>query len=187
MARAPQAVIPKIPSAPSWETRAKRPFTDGRWQGIDGSMWLWRAVPMASVTDARSDEDMINVGRPLALAYDELSTLAGRGSNRRQAKGSYRETHALLVNVPRLYRAPHDHKLRDYLNRGYGMKAVLDRFLLFGVKLRDSPTGRGWKAAIESAAETLKYGGAPLEDYDQDADRVGSALARAGFRVPRPD
>lgn len=174
----------KIPSAPQWETRAKRPFTDGRWQGIDNSLWLWRVAPMGSVTDARSEEDMINVGRPLSIAYSEMARLAGRGRNRRQAKALYRETHALLVNVPRMYRAPHDHKLRDYLNRGYGDKIVLDRFLLFGVKLRDNPAGRGWRSAIESAAETLRYGGAPLEDYDGDAEIVSNALSRAGFSVP---
>ena len=184
MAKKQPDTIAKIPTVPSWETRAKRPFTDGRWPGTDNSLWLWRAVPMSSVTDARSPEHMVNVGRPLANAWEEMARLAGRGSNRRQVRATYRDTHALLVNIPRPYEAPIDHPLRDYLNRNYANLVVMDRSLLFGVKLRDSPGGRGWREALDSFTETLVHGTTPLEDYDQDVEVVSAALARCGFRVP---
>lgn len=176
-----------IPTVPQWETRAKKPFVDGRWQGIDNSVWLWRKVPMSSVTDASSNEQMIGVGAPLALAFEQLAQMSGRGSNRHAAKRSYREYHALLLNIPRLYEAPFDSPIRDYLNRNYGSRTVMSRVLLFGVKLRDSVGGGSWQDAIKSAAETLQYGGAPLSDFDKDADAVASALSRAGFVTPAID
>lgn len=176
-----------IPTAPQWETRAKKPLTGGRWQGIDNSLWLWRAVPMSSVTDASSTDEMINVGMPLAAAYEELAKMSGRGSNRRAVKGSYRQTQALLLNIPTLFDAPAKSPIRDYLNRNYGDRATLNRVLLFGVKLRDSVGSGSWKDALLSAVETIQYGGAPLSDYDKDVEAVGAALDRAGFREPTID
>lgn len=179
--------LPQIPTAPQWETRAKKPMLDGRWQGIDNSVWLWRAVPMSSVTDASSDKEMLSVGMPLAAAYEELARMAGRGRNRSIAKRNYRETHALLINIPMLYQAPGESPIRDYLNRNYGDRQVLRRVLLFGVKLRDRVGGGSWKEAIASAVETFQYGGAPMSDFDQDAADVSAALERAGFRTPTID
>lgn len=176
-----------IPTTPQWETRAKKPLRDGRWQGIDNSVWLWRAVPMSSVTDASSNQEMISVGMPLATAYEELAKMAGRGSSRRAAKHTYRQTHALLINIPTLYESPPASPIRDFLNRNYGDRATLKRVLLFGVKLRDSVGSGSWKDAIASVAETLQYGGAPLSDFDKDADDVSAALSRAGFRTPTID
>lgn len=173
-----------IPTVPQWETRAKKPLRDGRWQGIDNSVWLWRAVPMSSVTDASSEQEMISVGVPLAQAYEELAKMAGRGNNRRSVKNSYRQTHAMLLNIPALFEAPPASPIRDFLNRNYGDRAVLNRVLLFGVKLRDSVGSGSIRDAIASVAETLQYGGAPLSDYDKDADAVSAALSRAGFRTP---
>jgi hypothetical protein len=176
-----------IPTVPQWETRAKRPFTDGRWPGINNSLWLWRAVPMASVTDASSDDQMVSVGVPLSAAFEELAKLSGRGSNRNTARRGYREFQAILVNIPTLFTAPQGTPITDYLNRNYGDISTMRRVLLFGVKLRDSVTSGSWRDAIRSAAETLQYGGAPLSDFDKDAEIVSGALSRAGFRTPELD
>ncbi len=174
----------RIPSKPQWETRAKRPLGGGLWPGTDNSLWLWRAVPMASVTDARSPEDALNVGVPLFNAYEELSRLAGRGKHRRQVKGTYRETHALLLNIPTRFTPNPRSAIRDHLTREFGGQEVLKRAALFGVKLRPTYGNGGWRAAIDSVVETLQYGGAPLSDFDKDRDEVDSALSRAGFSVP---
>lgn len=173
-----------IPTAPQWETRAKKPLSGGRWPGIDNSLWLWRVVPMSSVTDASSTDEMLNVGSPLAVAYQELAKMASRGSSRRTVKGSYRQTHALLLNIPEQFEAPETSPIRGYLNRNYGDRTVMNRVLLFGVKLKDTVGGGSWRDAIASVAETLQYGGAPLSDFDKDVADVDAALARAGFRVP---
>lgn len=173
-----------IPTRPQWETRAKRPLTDGLWPGIDNSLWLWRAVPMASVTDARSADDAVNVGYPLFAAYEELARMAGRGNHRRQAKGTYRQTHALLLNIPALFEPNPGSPIRGYLAREFGAQEVLRRVLLFGVKLRPSVGNGGWRSAIDSVVETLQFGGAPLSDFDKDRDEVSAALSRAGFAIP---
>jgi hypothetical protein len=174
-----------IPTKPQWETRAKRPLTGGIWPGTDNSLWLWRSVPLSSVRDARSPEDAVNVGYPLLAAYSELSRLAGRGKHRRQAKQSYRETHALLLNIPELFKPKPTSPIRDHLAREFGGQEVLDRVLLFGVKLRPSIGTGTWLSAVESVAETFQHGGAPLSDYGKDIEAISSALSRAGFNTPR--
>ena len=179
-----QRAAAEIPTRPQWETRARRPLRDGLWPGTDNSMWLWRAVPMASVTDARSPEDAVNVGLPLFAAYEEIAAMAGRVAHRSRVKKTYRQTHALLLNVPTLYEPPRDSRIRDYLSREYGQQTVIRRVLLFGVKLKTSVGTGGWRSAIESVSETLQYGGAPLSDYDRDREEVATALSRAGFAIP---
>jgi len=173
-----------IPSTPQWETRAKRPLSGGRWPGIDNSLWLWRIAPMGSVVDAKSPDDAVNVGRPLANAYDELAKLAGRSSNRRQAKGSYRQTHALLINIPALFAAHPDSPIREHLNQQFGHLETLNRVLLFGVKLRPSVSSGGWRSAVASVAETIQFGGAPIRDFDRDFETIDAMLSRNGFSVP---
>lgn len=173
-----------IPKAPQWETRAKRPLSGGRLPGIDGSLWLWRAVPMSSVTDAVSIRDGLNVGVPLAQAYEELAAMARTAPRRSMAKGSYRQTQALLVNIPAVFEANPDSPLRDYLNTQFAGMETMRRILLFGVRLRSTVGNGGWKAALASVAETVQYGGAPLSDYDKDYQAVDAALSRCGFSVP---
>jgi len=173
-----------ISTRPQWETRAKRPLGDGLWPGIDNTLWLWRSVPMASVTDARSADDAVNVGGPLYTAYEELARMAGRGNHRRQVKSTYRQTHALLLNIPTHFEANRGNPIRDYQNREFGTAEVLRRTLLFGVKLTPSVGNGGWRAAIDSVVETLQYGGAPLSDYEKDIAEVSAALSRAGLSVP---
>ncbi len=96
-----------IPTTPQFETRAKRPLFDGLWPGTNGRMWLWRSVPMGSVPDARNVENLLGVGAGLSKAYEGgLAMLAGRGgSHRAGVKSTYRDTHALLYNIPDTYRA----------------------------------------------------------------------------------
>ncbi|WP_460004032.1 ATP-binding protein [Microbacterium xylanilyticum] len=175
-----------IPTTPQFETRAKRPLFDGLWPGTNGRMWLWRSVPMGSVPDARNVENLLGVGAGLSKAYEGLAMLAGRGSHRAGVKSTYRDTHALLYNIPDTYRADPRSPIADYLNREQGDDPVLKRGLLFGVELRPT-TGTGTiGSAIDSVMETLMYGGSPLSDYEKDHREVAGMLARAGFSVPTP-
>lgn len=88
MAKKPANSALTIPILPQFETRARRPLFDGLWPGIDGSMWLWRSVPMGSVPDARTEEGAVAVGHGLANAYEALAAFAGSGAHRSQVKST---------------------------------------------------------------------------------------------------
>jgi len=175
----------EIPTRPQWETRARKPLSGGRWPGIDKSMWLYRAVPMAAVTDARTERDMVAAGDPLAAAFDELAAITHtRMPSRRMSKEAYRQFHALLVSIPGRFRALESSPLRDWLNAEHAMTRTTRRVLLFGVKMRPTTGTGGWRSALASVAETIQSGQTPLSDYDADYEVLDAALARCGFQVP---
>jgi len=175
----------RVPTVPTWETRAKKPLVGGLWPGTDKSMWLWRVVPMAAVTDARTERDLVAAQAMLERAFDELAALSKISiPTRRMSKDSYRQFHAELISIPAGYRAPEDSPLRDWLNREHRFTETTRRVLLFGVRLLASTGTGGWKSAIASVAETLSSGQAPLSDYERDIELVSAAMARCGFLVP---
>ena len=186
----PQPISPTVPTKPQWETRSKVPLADGRVPGIDNSMWLWRTVPMSPIVDAKTVDEAVNSGRGLHTAFEQLAELATPGLNRNSSKSTYREFHALLLNVPTYFRAPEDSPIKDYLNAEFRDRLVLRRELLFGVKLIPLTTGGkqgkdGLLHAIDSVAYSLSGdGGSPLSDYDHDTALVSGALARAGLTTP---
>lgn len=184
MAKKPANSALTIPILPQFETRARRPLFDGLWPGIDDSMWLWRSVPMGSVPDARTEEGAVAVGHGLANAYEALAAFAGSGAHRSQVKSTYRDTHALLLNVPTTFKANPKSPIADELNREYGDRPTIQRVLLFGVRLK-ATTGNGTlKSAVDSVWETLRYGGSPLSDYEKDHRDMAMVFSRAGFSVP---
>ncbi|WP_251153784.1 ATP-binding protein [Cellulosimicrobium sp. Marseille-Q4280] len=190
---------PEMSSEPRWPT-----FVRGRWSGgwRDGivlgagrtskerSLWMYRAVPLGPVADAKSIADMERACEPILTAYEELAALTSTaGSRRASNRQSYRETHLLAVNIPHVWTPPRDLPVSDYLARlfppGRGAQETISRVVLFGVRLTDSlGGGRGFKGAVESVAETLWYGGVPEDDYEPDARKVATALERAGMTVP---
>lgn len=169
--------------SPAWPTTLRSRLRDGRLLGVDGSAWVYYSVPMAPVVDAKSPYDGLAAAEPLLAVYEELAAMTPWSISRRSvAKSNYRETHALLVNVPKFFEPDRSHPLAEYLRRNFGKVPTDRRVLLFGVKLKARVGGSGGiRAAIESVAETLVAGGTPLSDYDADTQKVIAAMERAGL------
>jgi len=191
-----QAWDEEMSTEPRWPTfvrgRLAGDWRDGVVLGAgksvkDRSVWLYRAVPLAPVADARSEVEMERASEPLLTAYEELAALgSSTGRLRAMNRSSYRETHLMVVNIPQWWKPPRDLPLADYLARSFpNTRETRARLVLLGVRLTDSVGGSGgWKAAAASAAETVLHGGVPISDYAPDARRVSLAMARAGLRVP---
>lgn len=168
---------------PAWPTTLRSRLRDGRLLGTDGSVWLYRAVPMSPVVDARNPKDGLTAAEPLLAAYEELASLTSYSMSRRSvARSSYRQTHTLLVNVPQFFEPDRNHPLAEYLRQNFSRVPTDRRVLLFGVRLVDKVGGTGgWRAAVDSVAETLSGGGTPLSDYDADFEKISGAMDRAGL------
>jgi hypothetical protein len=197
-------VAKENPQTTDWPTKLRSRFADGRCIGVDGSVWLYRSVPLAPVVDAVSPNVGLDAAAPLMSAFEVMSNLAQvRIARRSASKSSYRQVHILLVNVPKRFTPPAG-ELGVYLAGGFGDAEVDRRLLLFGVRLRDRMGGRAAPAelqgpglrravgrtgyqlnrAVGSVAQTLSTGTTPLEDFDVDFMALDEALARAGLRVP---
>lgn len=170
---------------PDWPTPMRGRFPDGRCLGIDKSVWLYKAVPLGPVDDAIDSRAMLAMARPLNAALASLEPLAQvRVARRSASKDTYREVHMLLVNIPRRFAPGPKQPLADHLVEQFPDKQVEQRLLLFGVKLLPRLGNGGWKSAIDSVAETIAVGGAPMSDYDRDFAVVDQALSRAGLTTP---
>lgn len=177
---------PHIPLVPLSETYGRKPTADGRMRGIDGSMWLWRTVPLGAVLDARTVDHSISVGHSLSTAFYELADLArSRGLNRNMVRSSFREFHLLMTNYPKWFHSDQPGLLGEYLNRSFYNQHVLDRRVLFGVRLTPTVTKMTPREMIQSFASTMLDGEvARDEEYNDDYDRVSAALERAGMGIP---
>ncbi|WP_156250826.1 ATP-binding protein [Pseudactinotalea terrae] len=190
MARKP-AAADVLPTQPQWPTftraRLRGEWREGLVMGTDNSVWLWRAVPMSPVADAKSDSDIDQAAAPLLQMYAELAQLSAIVGNRRSiARQSYREVHTLVVNLPQWWTPPADHPMGAHLASLFPRtQETRVRTALIGVKLQDKVGGAGGiKATLDSIAETITSGGTPISDYEPDARRVAQAAARAGLTVP---
>ena len=184
------STLNQMSTKPHYYTTLGPTFAGGRCRSSqDGSVWLYRSVPLKPVRDARDDNTAKDAMTPLFRAYEELANLVEGPSNRRYAaRRSYRMTHALLINVQETFHMPWDRKLAPYLNRGFGDEPVDRRLLLFGVQLNDRVGGGGgMRDWVDSLSAFLRDGQIPLADYDEDFARVDAALARCGLIVPRPE
>jgi hypothetical protein len=154
-------------------------------QGTDGSVWLYRSVPLAPVADAPDELGGLEPGGPILAALEELAAMAGtRIARRSAAKSGYRQLHLLLVNVPRRFTPDPATAGAAHLAEMFPDRVVQRRLLLLGVRLRDRITGSGWRGAVDSAVETLVSGTVPLSDFDADYADVDQALTRAGLSTP---
>ncbi|MGW8431300.1 ATP-binding protein [Curtobacterium citreum] len=167
---------------PDYPTMVAGRMQDGRLIGVDQSVWLYKKVPLAPVTEAKTTERALVAALPLVNAYETLAQMTPVRSNRRAlTRAQYRDTHALLVNIPTAYRpAPSD--IDAYLAEQYAGERVYNRFLLFGVKLQSTVGDGGFQAAINSVTQTLLEGGTPISDYDKDFRQVDQALSNAGLQ-----
>lgn len=178
---------PNDHTQPDWPTTVRGRLPGGRVLGTDGSMWLYRTVPLDAVEDALTPEKSLEPGEPLLSAFEELAAMATtRIARRATSKGTYREAHLLLINVPGSYHLPPDQQLATYLNAEFAHQEVKQRLLLFGVRLIPTTGFRrnGLRAAIASVTETLVSKSTPVSDFDEDYERVDAALARSGLTVP---
>jgi len=154
----------------------------GRLLGTDGSMWLYRSIPLNPVVDASSPAEGLQAAMPIMAAFEEIAGITSIGMARRStAKGAYRQVHALLVNVSMRFRPPPDHPLSAYLSASYANQSVDRRVLVFGVRLVPRLTKAGPRAAIKAVADTFISGGTALDEFDHDETMVSAALGRAGL------
>lgn len=180
----------KKDTRPAWSTQLAKRWPNGMCQGVDGSMWLYRKVPLGPVDDAVTTQQMLEVARPLNSAFSELERLTRvRSTRRRMVKSQYREIHALLINVPQMYVPDADQPLRTFLAQQHPRQWVDRRLLMFGVKIKDDFGGHGGlKGRVESLAYTLtEGGGVPMEDFMADFDMVDRGLKRSGLLLPDED
>lgn len=175
----------RVPPAP---TKVRLKTADGRMVGTDRSVWVYRTVPLAPVIDAKSPADRLLAGEPLLAAYEEVAAMTSvRMGRRAMSKGEYRETHALLVNIPMQYKPAPDDPLAGYLKRNYRMRYTDRRMLVFGVRLRDRIGSGDLRTTAENFATSMITGVTPLSDFDDDYAKVSAALDRAGLRAPTTD
>lgn len=176
-------------TSPAHPTQIRKRLTKGRLVGVDGSVWLCRAVPMAPVLDAKDSRSLTAANRPISAAIDELAGLATTRTDRRSInKSSYRRVQILSVDIPRRFTPPDGHPQATRLQAEYAQVAVRQRVTLFVVRLTDRLGGDdGLRAAIDSITESLVAGGAPISDYDPDVETVDAICARVGMRVPTDD
>lgn len=174
---------------PALATTKMRRLADNRLMGIDNSLWLYRAVPLGPVTEAVSPADSLVPAEPIMAMFEELAAqvpLAGM-KRRSLAKNKYRQIHMLLLNVPQRYVPPAGHPIADRLSERYPAVPTDRRVLLFGVRLRDKLTSRGLSGAVDTVSQVLASGQAPLEDFDDDTERMNAAMDRAGLVPVRAD
>lgn len=167
---------------PDYPTKVAARLGGGRFLGTDNSVWLYRRVPLSPVADAKTTEKAIQAGYPLHAAYEEVASLTiARGNRRSMVRSAYRQTHALLVNIPRAFE-PAPGPLQNRLRELYSDQWVDSRVLLFGVRLNSSVGNGGFRSAWDSIVESWTEGGTPLSDYDKDYAEVSRAFDNAGLK-----
>ncbi|WP_159600031.1 ATP-binding protein [Agromyces humi] len=187
MARTPKVADTAAKSTPDFPTMVKKRFRDGRIVGIDDSVWLYRAVPLAPVSEARTAEDAVNAGHTIQQALNGLAGMVRlRNKQRNMNKAGYRQVHMLLVNIPQYYEPPADHPNYAYLKEGYADLLTYRRALVLGVRLNAQLGNGSLRSAFDSAVESIVRGGTPMSDYDQDFEAVDQVLTRAGLFTPNP-
>lgn len=171
---------------PDWPTAKQALLSGGRVLGTDGSLWVYRTVPLEPVADAKTDLDSLKPGDPLIATFEELAAMVPvRIARRRAARNNYRQVHMLLVNVPAAYHLPHDQPGAEFLNSEFADKESFRRLLMFGVRLFPDIKSGGFRSAVDSVAEIIRSrGNSPVEDFDKDYALVDAGLARAGLRTP---
>ena len=175
----------KVSPAPTHVLRAPLADDPGFLIGTDGSAWLYREVPRAPVSDARTPEDRDLAAQPINGVLVELANSVSTMIKRRSlAKGSYREIHLLSSITPGHYRAPEGQVNKAMLDRYFGSMGLMDHNLLLGVRLFTSVKRNTWRQAVKDFTESMIEGGASLDDYSADLNRQAATLRRYGFTVP---
>lgn len=153
--------------------------------GTDGSAWLYRQVPRAPVTDARTPQDRDLAAGPINGLVAELAATTGVLIKRRRLnKAGYREIHVLSTIAPSTFTAPQGHPNASLLNDYFSDMRVLHRNLLLGVRLRSSARRGTWRHTVADFVDSMIEGGAALEDWMGDAAAVGTMFDHYGYTIP---
>jgi len=162
--------------------------------GTGGQTWLYGAVPMVAMDDARDGVDVERGTGILEEIYEELSNLASAlPGGRALSAGTYREFHYYGVSLPRPFSPPAGHPLAEDLSHDFPDLLVPTRVALFGVRLIPSMAMRGSlldkakqmaASAVDAFASTEET---PQSDFDDDAELISSIFTRAGLTVPTVD
>ena len=151
----------------------------------DGSLWLYRRVPLGPVADAITPSATLQPGRPIMAALQALSTLTPARLNRRSmARGSYRQVHLLGLNLPTQWVPERDKSLSAFLASAFPDQVTHERLLLLGVRLIPGLGSGGFRSAVNSIADFLTTASTPMSDFAGDIRKVGQALTQAGLDTP---
>ncbi|MDU6150966.1 MAG: hypothetical protein E6640_01905 [Actinomyces urogenitalis] len=166
---------------------ASQPLADdpGLVMTTSGQAWLYRVVPPAPCTDAATPADRDRAGEPLMGALRELEQMAPARMGRRSlSKAGYREIHLLTSKLPGLFKANPARVDAAALNAEMGTISVARHQALIGVRLNASAKRDTWRQAIADVADMLSTGGASLDDFVRDRERINTAMRRQGLGVP---
>lgn len=168
-----------------YPTRIAARFPGGVVRGVDNSVHLLRKVPLAPYRDARSLANQLSAVESMMQASEDMAALAVPTANRRlMSKGSYRHFQYLLVNIPEYFKPDPSSGIATKLSRDYGNRIVDRRFLIMSVQLKPTVMSSGIRDAAASVVETMRFGGAPMSDFDKDRDLISGILGRSGMTVP---
>lgn len=172
----------RIPTKPDYITRARPPIGDGRIPGIDGSMWVYFEVPLASVTDTKDKDYATMAGGQLDSFFRGLSGLAGRVINRYASRSNYRQFHLQWLGIPRWFESPEHLRSAPDLNRWFFNSLERRLGLIVGVKLQASFSGQSLAEGIASVVEVFRTRRTATADYDADWELVSDIAARCGLK-----
>lgn len=179
-----------------WTTPWAWRDTDGCYVGHNGSVWLYRELPLNPVVweDAST---RLSIGSPLAGLLAEIG-----GTSRDLAGGiatfsDNREVHLVSVTWDAEARPPEGspEALSEYL-RSTLTFLVPRKALLVGVKLRSAAIasavgakrGNSLRSALRKLGESVLDEAVPdLGPYERDRQRLGDTFRRYGARVPDRD
>lgn len=175
-----------LTATPQWTTPVKDVLDGGRILGVDSSMWAYRAVPLSPIQDAKNAQYINEAAYPLLRLSEQLAPLASTTGKRRKVnESSYRELHLLLVNIPTPFEPIHGLPNAAMLKADYRGQYTFRRLFLVGVRLIPKMTRKNknkLSAVAESVTDTLRNGGTPVEDYDEDYQLVDTIMRDAGLR-----
>lgn len=167
----------------AWRTR------NGVYVGWDGSVWLYRALPLEPWVWA-DDPVRMHSGSTLSTAFRDIAALSRPAPVANQLVSNAREFHLVAITWETVAQPPHDNPqpLREYQAAAFADMLVPRRVVLFGVRLR--PTG----GKNFSTSTTDQLMGAlfqilgddvpDLDKYQSDYQDVSRILARIDARVP---
>lgn len=177
----------KAPEETLWPTMVKK-RVGNVFIGVDNSVWAYYIVPMSPVADAKTEEEKMDAGEPIRLAFQNIADVTPiRGKSRGISRSAYREFHMEIVEFPVLFQPQHNAMERD-LRDWFGEQVIYRRVLTYGIRLKPMDIAMslfkkgGFARVADSVAQTFSEGGTPLSDYDQDYEEVAKVLSRSGLR-----
>lgn len=149
-------------------------------RGASG-VWLYRALPLLPIVDARSAQDAASAMGVVASVLASVATESKQAQlpHRNLSKSRYREVHLLGLNVPKRFEPPGDTALSTYLRQQFRTDQMVRR-LFIGVRLVPEAVSSGLAHAVTSTLTSVISGRVNIEDFYADAKIIDQALRRSG-------